>query len=198
MSSVDTSTSPRCSKAMSSSFVLTFMLGALLASLGAQAQSTEQTTSAAPAVVMNAPSAEPKDEHFPVGEMVQKMNDRQIARFEKKHAQFKQLLNLSPAQEPLWDHFTQSVRSMAPQKPTLDRVQMRELTQLPAPQRAQRMMDLQEAHHDQMLSKMKAHLEAMKVFYAQLSVEQQKSFDQWTLKHQRPAMRERGGMRPPI
>ena len=75
---------------MPSSFVLTFMLGALLASLGAQAQSTEQTTSAAPAVVMNAPSAEPKDEHFPVGEMVQKTNDRQIARFEKKNAQFKQ------------------------------------------------------------------------------------------------------------
>jgi hypothetical protein len=42
MSSVDTSTSPRCTKAMTSPFVLTFMVGALLVSLGAQAQSTEQ------------------------------------------------------------------------------------------------------------------------------------------------------------
>ncbi len=198
MKSVDIRTSPRCTKAMPSPFVLTFMAGALLVSLGAQAQSAQEASIAAPAVVMSAPSAESKDERFPVGEMVQKMNDRQVARFEKKHAQFKQLLNLTPAQEPLWDHFTQSMRPMALHKPTLDSFQMRELTQLPAPQRAQKMMDLHEAHHDQMLSKMKAHLEAMKVFYAQLSVEQQKTFDHWTLKHQRPVMRERVRMRPPI
>ena len=84
MKSVDIRTSPRCTKAMPSPFVLTFMAGALLVSLGAQAQSAQEASIAAPAVVMSAPSAESKDERFPVGEMVQKMNDRQVARFEKK------------------------------------------------------------------------------------------------------------------
>jgi hypothetical protein len=185
-------------KAVSGPLVVSLMVVGLLSPLGALAQSNAEVSSGAAPMVTPGPSPESRRERFAGGEMTQKMHDRHAAQFEKKQAELKKQLNLTPAQEPLWDSFIQSVHPMALAKPPVDRAQMRELTQLPAPQRAQKMMDLHEARHEEMLSQMRTRLEAMKVFYAQLSTEQQKTFDQLTLRHHRQMMHARRVMHPPL
>lgn len=129
--------------------------------------------------------------------MAQKMHDKRLHFFEQGQAELKKQLNLTPVQEPSWESFVQAVRPSAPQGAPVDRAQMREIAQLPAPQRAQKMLELHEARHDQRLAQMRAHLEAMKVFYAQLSPEQQKTFDQVTWKHHHQMMRFAKGMQRP-
>jgi len=183
---------------VSGPLAVSLMVVGLLSPFGALAQSNAEVSSGAAPMVTPGPSPEPRRERFAGGEMTQKMHDRHAAQFEKKQAELKKQLNLTPAQEPLWDSFIQSVHPMALAKPSVDRAQMRELTQLPAPQRAQKMMDLHEARHEEMLSQMRTRLEAMKVFYAQLSTEQQKTFDQLTLRHHRQMMHARRVMHPPL
>jgi periplasmic protein CpxP/Spy len=115
--------------------------------------------------------------------MAKKMHERRMHLFEKNQADLKKQLNLTPAQEPLWETFVVSMRPTAPGGHSVERVQMKEISQLPAPQRAQKMLEWHEHQHEKKLAQMKSHLEAMNVFYAQLRVDQQKTFDQVTWKH---------------
>ena len=185
-------------KAMVGPLALSFMVGGLLSPLGVQAQSHAEVSPGAAPMVTPGPRPEARKERFAGDEVTQKMRDRHAAQFEKKQAELKKQLNLTPAQEPQWDSFIQSAHPMALAKPPVDRAQMKEMAQWPAPQRAQKMMDLHEARHDEMLSQMRARLEAMKVFYAQLSAEQQKTFDQVTLQHHGQMMHARRMMHPPL
>ncbi len=113
----------------------------------------------------------------------QKMHERRVQWFEKNLADLKKQLNLTAAQEPLWESFVQSVRPQSPPAPMAERAQMKEWAQMAAPLRAQKMLDLHIARHDQKLAQMRDHLEALKTFYAQLSPQQQKTFDQVSWKH---------------
>jgi hypothetical protein len=115
--------------------------------------------------------------------MATQMHNKGMNLFEKNQAELKKQLNLSAAQEPLWESFVQSVRPVAPEGQMVNRVQMKEISQLPAPQRAQRMLELHEDLHAKKLAQMHSRLEAMKMFYAQLNTEQQKTFDQVTWRH---------------
>jgi periplasmic protein CpxP/Spy len=115
--------------------------------------------------------------------MAKKMHERGMHHFEKNQAELKKQLNLTPAQEPLWETFVLTMRPSAPEGHPLERAHMKEISQLPAPQRAQKMLEWHESRHEKKLAQMKTHLEAMNVFYAQLSAEQQKTFDQVTWKH---------------
>ncbi len=183
---------PTGAKARFNPLFLSLLAGGLASSLCAQTPATAQT----PVGVIKGHETNWIGEHHPMGEMVQKMHERHLVQFDQQQAALKKQLNLTPAQEPLWETFIQTVRPLAPVKPPFDRAQMREIAQLPAPQRAQKMLALHEAQHDAMLVQVKSHIEGMSVFYAQLSAEQQKTFDQVTLKHQRGMMHSGHLMHP--
>ena len=175
---------PTGAKALLNPLYLCLLAGGLATSLCAQTPAAGQ----APGTAANGHEAAWGAERYPMAERVQKRHERRMAQFDKRQAELKKQLNLTAAQEPMWETFAQVMRPLAPIKPPLDRAQMREMAQLPAPQRAQKMLELHEAHHDSMLPLIKSHIEGMKVFYAQLSPEQQKTFDQVSLKHQRGMM----------
>ncbi|MCO5115441.1 MAG: Spy/CpxP family protein refolding chaperone [Burkholderiaceae bacterium] len=110
----------------------------------------------------------------------QRWAERRAQRLEQLKAQLK----LSPAQEGAWSAYTAAMQPPA-QRPA--RMNHAELAQLSTPQRIERMQALQ-AEHQQFMSQ---RLDAVKAFYAQLTPEQQKIYDQQSLRHG-PA--GRGGM----
>jgi pyruvate/2-oxoglutarate dehydrogenase complex dihydrolipoamide acyltransferase (E2) component len=114
------------------------------------------------------------------GPRAQRWAERRAQRLEQLKAQLK----LSPAQEGAWSAYTAAMQPPA-QRPA--RMNHAELAQLSTPQRIERMQALQ-AEHQQFMSQ---RLDAVKAFYAQLTPEQQKIYDQQSLRHG-PA--GRGGM----
>lgn len=107
-----------------------------------------------------------------------KMQER-IARMQERMAQrqaaFKAKLNLTPAQEPAWNAFTASTKPPAvrPQRPSRE-----EFAKLTTPQRIDRMQAMKAARD----ARMAERANATKTFYAALSPEQQKVFDEATLR----------------
>ncbi|MBS1189395.1 MAG: hypothetical protein H6R10_1187 [Rhodocyclaceae bacterium] len=91
-------------------------------------------------------------------------------------------LKLTPDQEPAWKKFTESMQPMA--RP--DRGQPGEWAKLTTPERADRMLEMSKQHQDRMAT----HVAALKDFYAVLTPEQKKTFDDF---HAGP----RGGRRGP-
>ncbi|MDE2442508.1 MAG: Spy/CpxP family protein refolding chaperone, partial [Betaproteobacteria bacterium] len=65
-----------------------------------------------------------------------------------------------------------------------------EIAKLTAPERADKMLEIQKQHQEAMSK----HVAAMKDFYAQLTPEQKKVFDEQTMMGKRG---QRGGMRGP-
>ena len=97
--------------------------------------------------------------------------ERMHKKMEQHQAQLKEALKLTPAQDTAWKEFTASMQP--PQTPAqrLDRAEWEKLT---TPQRMDKMQALRaerEAH-------MKQRVEAVKKFYATLTPEQQKTFDE--------------------
>lgn len=104
----------------------------------------------------------------------QRMRDRHTARM----AVLKDRLKITAAQETAWNQFTQALA------PSADRMAQRhqqraEMAKLTTPERIDRMRALQ----TQRASDMNRRGEAVKGFYAQLSAEQQKTFDELSLRH---------------
>lgn len=95
-------------------------------------------------------------------------------------------LKLTPQQEAAWSKFQES-HPFAGSAKRPDPVDMAKLT---APERAEKMLELQKQHQDAMGK----HVVAMKDFYAQLTPEQKKTFDEQTQMGKRG---QRGGMRGP-
>ena len=119
-------------------------------------------------------------------EQLDRMWAKRIERFDRRQAEFKARLKITPAQESAWTQFVQAIRPpQARPQSEMDREQMRATMQLNAPQRMEKMM----AHHEQvqaqMNQKMHERLDAVKAFYPQLSAEQQKEFDRFTMHHNR-------------
>jgi Spy/CpxP family protein refolding chaperone len=110
------------------------------------------------------------------------MQQRMAARYEQHMANLKALLKITPEQEAAWKDFTASMQPTGPQA----RMSRAEIGQLTAPERAE-LMQQRAAVRD---ARMQQRGEAVKAFYAQLTPEQQKAFDQHAQK-----MRERQGSR---
>lgn len=114
--------------------------------------------------------------------MQQRMAERQKKMAEhhaKRQAELKAALKLSPAQEGAWTQFSTAMQRPAMgQRQRMDRDEMAKLT---TPQRIDRMQQFQ-AERD---AQMKQRGDAVKTFYAQLTPEQQKVFDERAMRHGR-------------
>lgn len=102
--------------------------------------------------------------------MIEKMQEKRKANVDKHHAQMHEKLKLSATQEPAWKTFL-DVTKMTDRKPMQDRKAMADLS---APARMEMML----SHSQERLNTMQKHLAAMKTFYAVLTPEQQKIFDE--------------------
>lgn len=106
-------------------------------------------------------------------------------RIEKRQAALHDKLKLTAAQEPAWNAF---IAASAPKLPAA-RPDRAALAQLSAPERAEKRHEL----HKQMLAHQETRLAALKTFYAQLTPEQQKTFDEATRRHHGRAGHHGGG-----
>ena len=89
----------------------------------------------------------------------------------KRMEAFKQKLQLTPAQEPAWTSFVQSMQPVP--RANHARLDMQGMDKLTTPERIDRMR----AMHAQRGAEMERRGEAVKAFYAQLTPAQQKTFD---------------------
>lgn len=101
--------------------------------------------------------------------MTEKMAEKMQARMHKHRTEMHDKLKLSAAQEPAWKSFveasTPEARHAAPDR--------KEMEKLSTPERMEKMLERVKQHQ----SKMEQHLAALKTFYAVLTPEQQKIFD---------------------
>ena len=131
--------------------------------------------------------AQPSDcgpgEGRPAGRMVEQMKQRQ----QELHT----ALKLNPEQEKAWAKL-QASHPLA--HPGADRPERSEMAKLSAPERAEKMLELQKQHQEAMSQ----HVTALKSFYSQLTPEQRKTFDehQWQGGHRPSRNGPPGGSRP--
>lgn len=125
---------------------------------------------AAPSFAQPGPGAGPG----PAAEQAQRPRQRALTpeqreQYMLKRAEaFKQKLQITPAQEPAWNSFMQSMKPG-----TQARLDMQGMDKLTTPERIDRMRAMR-AQRD---AEMDRRGDAVKSFYAQLSAEQQKTFD---------------------
>ena len=105
-----------------------------------------------------------------------RMDPAKRAQARAKHlAEFKQKLNLTPAQQPAWDQYQAATKP--PARPAGERgartAERESFAKLTTPQR----IDAMQKRHDDMSARMKARGDATKAFYAQLTPAQQQVFD---------------------
>ena len=89
--------------------------------------------------------------------------------FEKRLGDLHGKLKLTDQQEPAWKNFTDKIKPA----PKADRPDFAALSKLPTPERLDRLQALSKEHQEHQA----AHIAAVKEFYAQLTPEQQKTFD---------------------
>lgn len=96
-------------------------------------------------------------------------------RFDRRMADLKSQLQITPAQEPAWTQFTAAMKPPAtpPQHP--DREAMAKMT---TPERIDQMRVMRQQHQ----AEMDRRADATKAFYAQLSPDQKKRFDDQTAR----------------
>ena len=111
-----------------------------------------------------------------------KDSERGATGFERRMTELKSQLQLTPAQEGAWTKFADAMRPATPaQRPDHDA-----MMKLPTPER----IDQMRALHQQHTAQMDQRGEAAKAFYATLSPEQKKRFDEQTARR----MTRDGGM----
>lgn len=100
---------------------------------------------------------------------------RMEERMARRQAELKQKLAITPAQEGAWAAWTGAIKpaAQAAQRPSRE-----EFARMTTPQRIDRMRELRA----QRMARMDARMNATKTFYAALSPEQQKVFDQESVK----------------
>jgi len=135
------------------------------------------------AFAQNTPVAEPQSPAMGISPMhnpatMLKMRDMMNQRHTQHLEALKAILKLQPEQEGSWNAF---VVSMKPTGPRLNKETMQNLDTLTTPERLDKMMAFK-AQRDVELQK---RSEATKAFYAVLSLDQQKAFDQHTAKFMR-------------
>ncbi len=106
---------------------------------------------------------------------------RMQARMDKRHAELKALLKLTPAQEGAWATLTEAMKPPAGMQ--AKRPDPAELAKLPTPERIDKMKALRTQHMNEMNAAMDKRGDAAKALYATLTPEQQKVFDANTMGH---------------
>lgn len=96
-------------------------------------------------------------------------HERHVMRMEQHHKQLHDALKLTAEQEPGWKKLTDSEQI----KPLPDISQSEDWSTLTAPERAAKMLELSKIHQDHMTE----HVAALTAFYATLSPEQKKTFE---------------------
>ncbi|MCE1251197.1 MAG: Spy/CpxP family protein refolding chaperone [Comamonadaceae bacterium] len=98
-----------------------------------------------------------------------------MERMQKRMGEFKQALQLNPAQEDAWNQYQQAMKppTQPPARPDVEAFK-----QLSTPERIERLRALREQH----AAEMDRRGEATKAFYAQLNPAQQKTFDAHSLR----------------
>jgi len=109
---------------------------------------------------------------------MKKMHDMMMKRHTRHMEELKASLQLKPEQEAAWTTFASS---MKPQSMNMRPVPAAEFEKLTTPERIDKMQALLTQHHNAMQKRG----EAAKTFYASLSDEQKKTFDQQTAKFMR-------------
>ena len=94
---------------------------------------------------------------------------------DKKNAAFKQNLKISPTQEAAWNTYVAAMK--VPADMMAKRSEMADVAKLPTPERIDKMKALRAQHITEMNAVMDQRGEATKVFYAVLTPEQKKIFD---------------------
>ena len=147
------------------------------------AQNTAPATPAAP-TAQSAPGAQGHGQH---AERHAQRMERMKARMAERQAQLKQNLQLAPAQEPAWNAFVAGRQPAARTGLPGGREAWSGLT---TPERLAR-MEAMKAQRDQAMSQ---RHDAIRSFYAQLTPEQQKTFDAQGMGHlQRAGMKGKHG-----
>nr|MBL8410105.1 Spy/CpxP family protein refolding chaperone [Dechloromonas sp.] len=127
----------------------------------------------ASAALVSAPSFAYRGDCMGAGPMSGQRADGRYADRMKMHQQrLHDALKLTPQQEPAWAKFQES----HPFAGKANRPDPAEMAKLTAPERADKMLEFQKQHQDAMSK----HVVAMKDFYAQLTPEQKKTFDEQT------------------
>ena len=141
-----------------------FLAGLLAASLGsvAIAQNAPQATAAQPA----AGEASGRARMDPA-----QRQQRMAEHHAKRQAELKAQLKLTPAQEGAWNQYTAAMQPPAPD--ARGPASRADFARLSTPER----IDLMQKRADERHARMKQRGDATKAFYAQLTPEQQKSFD---------------------
>lgn len=96
-----------------------------------------------------------------------KMQERMDARAKRLH----DALKITPAQEGAWQAYMSALKSNMPQRGQFDRASFKNM---PAPERMEKRIEMAKVH----LSRMESNLAATRTFYAALTPEQQKVFDE--------------------
>lgn len=96
-------------------------------------------------------------------------------RIEKRQTELHDKLNLTPAQETAWKSFHEKMKPTEPR----NRPDPSELSALHAPERLERMLAMMKEHE----SRMADRVAAVREFYAVLTPEQQKLFDDQFSRH---------------
>ncbi|KQV44668.1 MULTISPECIES: Spy/CpxP family protein refolding chaperone [unclassified Duganella] len=96
-----------------------------------------------------------------------KMQERMDAHAKRMH----DTLKITPAQEAAWQAYLSALKSNMPQRGQFDRASFKNM---PAPERMEKRIEMTKAR----LSRMESNLAATKTFYAALTPEQQKLFDE--------------------
>ncbi|MFT4193979.1 Spy/CpxP family protein refolding chaperone [Ottowia sp.] len=153
------------------------LLGALLATSSAIALA--QTPPPPPAGTPPAgeasarPVAGKRHDRMDPAQRQQRMAEHRARRL----AELKARLKLTPAQEGAWASFTAALQPPAqPARPPLQRGEFAKLT---TPQR----IDLMAQRQAERATRMQQRGDATKAFYAQLTPEQQKTFDEQAMRH---------------
>ena len=116
---------------------------------------------------------------------------------DKRNADLKAKLKLTPAQEGAWTTYTAAMKP--PADMMTKQAEYADLAKLPTPERIDKMKALRSQHMTDMNAAMDKRGEATKAFYAALTPEQQKVFDANAMNHRGHDGRKggpRGGQSP--
>jgi protein CpxP len=152
------------------------VIASLLASAGFSAMAQKPTTDAAA-------DGKPRMEHH------QRMDPAKMEEMHAKRvAELKTKLKITPAQEGAWTTFTAAMKP--PARDAKQRPDRAELDKLSTPERLDKVRALRTQHMADMQAQMDKRDEATKAFYAVLSPEQKKLFDE---EHARMGSHRGGG-----
>lgn len=119
-----------------------------------------------------------------------RMQARMAERMAEHMTELKTKLNITPAQEPAWATFTAAMQPMPSPAYAGMHASREALSQLPTPERLDRMRALHAQRMTEMNTRMALRADATKAFYSVLSPEQKKTFDEEFTR----AMNSRRGM----